>query len=141
MNGSGVQVFWSIALYLGDGAYQIVKMGVISFTHWMMQRHGAEIGDASEHGKDGDGVRPAHVMPPRMRCKCAPFPAAPASKITPMARLCGREMHPSPVLKHCFCSAQIIQLQKQIACCVSSLTSLPPHRPRAVGAPDSLSPV
>lgn len=48
----GLQVFWSIALYLGDGGYQIVKMGIISYTHWLMQRRGAAIGEPSLEGKD-----------------------------------------------------------------------------------------
>jgi OPT family oligopeptide transporter len=44
-------VFWSIALFLGDGAYQIVKMAVISYTHWLMQRRGANIGEPDTEEK------------------------------------------------------------------------------------------
>lgn len=52
------QVFWSIALYLGDGGYQIVKMAVISYTHWLMQRRGANIGEPTEEDeKVGVGMR------------------------------------------------------------------------------------
>ncbi len=32
------QVFWSVALYLGDGGYQIVKMAFISYMHWLLHR-------------------------------------------------------------------------------------------------------
>jgi len=37
--------------YLGDGGYQILKMGVISYTHWVMQRRGANIGEPAEDEK------------------------------------------------------------------------------------------
>lgn len=54
-------MFWSIALYLGDGGYQIVKMGIISYTHWLMQRRGAAIGEPSLEGKDDkEVIEPAH---------------------------------------------------------------------------------
>ena len=41
-------MFWSIALYLGDGGYQIIKMAIISYTHWLMQRRGANIGEVDD---------------------------------------------------------------------------------------------
>ena len=41
-------MFWAIALYLGDGGYQIIKMAVISYTHWLMQRRGANLGEPED---------------------------------------------------------------------------------------------
>ena len=57
------QVFWSIALYLGDGGYQIIKMGIISYTHWLMQRRGANIGEPME-GKEGKEGKEVPALPP-----------------------------------------------------------------------------
>ena len=57
-------MFWSIALFLGDGAYQIVKMAIISYTHWLMQRRGANIGEPSL--EDEKVPCPVGLIPPAL---------------------------------------------------------------------------
>lgn len=55
--------------YLGDGGYQIIKMGVISYTHWVIQRRGANIGEpAGDEKVQPDATHltlsaPAHLCP------------------------------------------------------------------------------
>lgn len=110
-----MQVFWSIALYLGDGGYQIVKMGVISFTHWMMQRHGAEIGEESDNGKDSDQVRPP---PPSFRLACDETASCHLRTQSPRWLACAAARCNRP-RSHCLRTAQMIRLQHQIACCIS----------------------